>query len=94
MIKVDLVWHTDGEDVDLGPGYFDALPSTGDLVTFSAPPVPHIVWRVTFLLTRPARTGSVAAATAQVAQMFSATTAAQVGTYTAFVEPAEGLFHP
>jgi acetyl-CoA acetyltransferase len=88
MITVDLYWHRDDEDLNLGKAYLDALPPAGSLLSWTTPVNSTGVWRIGELYIHPAQGGSMAVVHASIGGRNQ-----QVAIYHAFVEPAEGPFH-
>lgn len=89
-MKIDLVWHADTEDIDLGHAYVEALPPIGSLVVYVPLDLPAprpVCWKVVTLLIHPAMPGSWSA------RFAAGRTDEQFGMYQVFVEPAEGPYH-
>lgn len=88
-MRIDLVWHTEIEDLNLGEAYTDVLPPVGALIAHAAqcflPSPKPVSWRVVAVQIVPAAPGSMSARHPG---------AEQYGVYHVFVEPAEGSFHP
>ena len=84
-LEVHLYWHTDTEDVDLGVGLLDALPSSGTLMTWVAPGQTNVVWKVVTVYVHPRQRRSTT--DSQEAPD------GQYGRYDLFAEPAQGPFH-
>jgi len=88
-VKIDLYWHTETEDLNLGEAYTDVLPPVGTLIAHVArcflPGPRPVSWRVVTVQIVPAAPGSMSARHPGVEQY---------GIYNVFVEPTEGPFHP